>query len=155
MARYKGYAALHRDHTFITTIEGLAGKKRSSQLTGLFQFLGEELTQQLRRVGRVLCEGPRGAAAAQVAADALTRGTVEMVGQQVVREAPSVDVGLHGHAGELAQGTVNVDQLDETVVPPPAPARRPPPVAYYERDARGELGVGLLAPVAMLAQMPA
>ena len=76
-------------------------------------------------------------------------------GQQVAREAPSVDVGLHGHAGELAQGTVNVDQLDETVVPPPAPARRPPPVAYYERDARGELGVGLLAPVAMLAQMPA
>ena len=40
------------------------------------------------------------------------------------------DVGLHGHARELAQGTVDVDQLDEGVVLAAAP-RRPasPPVA--------------------------
>ena len=62
------------------------------------------------------------------------------------------DIGLHGHARELAQGTVDVDQLDKGVVLPAAP-RRPasPPVAYDERHARGELGVGLLAPMAVLA----
>ena len=52
VARYKAYAAAHRDHTFITTIEGIASKKRTAQLTGLFKFLGETLTPQLRRVAK-------------------------------------------------------------------------------------------------------
>lgn len=52
VARYREYAHAHRDHTFITTIEGIASKKRTAQLSGLFQFLGEELTPELRRVAK-------------------------------------------------------------------------------------------------------
>ena len=40
----------HADHAFCTTIEGIGSKKRSPQLKALFDFLGEELTPQLRRL---------------------------------------------------------------------------------------------------------
>ena len=49
VARYRDYASAHRDHAYTTTIETI-NKKRSQQLTGLFRFLGEELTPELRRV---------------------------------------------------------------------------------------------------------
>ena len=49
VARYRNYASAHRDHAYTTTIETI-NKKRSQQLTGLFRFLGEELTPELRRV---------------------------------------------------------------------------------------------------------
>ena len=49
VARYRDYASAHRDHAYTTTIETI-NKKRSQQLTGLFGFLGEELTPELRRV---------------------------------------------------------------------------------------------------------
>ena len=49
VARYRDYASVHGDHAYITTIETI-NKKRSQQLTGLFRFLGEELTPELRRV---------------------------------------------------------------------------------------------------------
>jgi hypothetical protein len=47
---YRSYAEQHADHALCTTIEGLGSKKRSAQLKALFDFLGEELTPQLRRV---------------------------------------------------------------------------------------------------------
>ena len=47
---YRTYAEQHADHAFCTTIEGIGSKKRSAQLKALFDFLGEELTPQLRRV---------------------------------------------------------------------------------------------------------
>ena len=49
VARYRDYASAHGDHAYTTTIETI-NKKRSQQLTGLFRFLGEELTPELRRV---------------------------------------------------------------------------------------------------------
>ena len=49
VARYRDYASENRDHAYITTIETI-NKKRSHKLTGLFKFLGEELTPELRRV---------------------------------------------------------------------------------------------------------
>ena len=48
-------------------------------------------------------EGPRRAATAEVAADALARGAVELVGQQVLREIPPE----HGGAGGVGWGEVN------------------------------------------------
>lgn len=47
---YRTYAEQHADHAFCTTIEGIGSKKRSAQLKALFDFLGEELTPQLRRL---------------------------------------------------------------------------------------------------------
>ena len=47
---YRTYAEQHTDHAFWTTIEGIGSKKRSAQLKALFDFLGEGLTPQLRRV---------------------------------------------------------------------------------------------------------
>ena len=47
--QYRDYVAAHPDHAYFTTIEGI-NQKRSPRLTGLFQFLGEELTPELRRL---------------------------------------------------------------------------------------------------------
>ena len=72
----------------------------------------------------------------------------------MAREAASVDVGLHGHAGELAQRTVDVNQFYRAVVLAAAPPRRVPPVAYDERHAGVRLEECVLAPRTVLAQLP-
>ena len=50
VGRFRSYPLRHPDHAFATTIEGLTNRSDSSQLQGLFDFLGERLTPKLRKV---------------------------------------------------------------------------------------------------------
>ena len=50
--RYDSYVAAHPDHAFRTTLEGLTLRQNQTQVTRLFDFLGERLTPRLRKLAR-------------------------------------------------------------------------------------------------------
>jgi hypothetical protein len=50
--RYASYVREHPTHAFATTLEGLTDRYNTSEVEGLFRFLGVRLTPRLRRVAR-------------------------------------------------------------------------------------------------------
>lgn len=48
--RFRRYAAENPEHAYATTLEGVTDQKNQTQLEGLFNFLGETLTPQLRKM---------------------------------------------------------------------------------------------------------